>query len=55
VTPGSDCHAARRRLEAILAEQFGVTHTTLQVDHAEPRTSKVELGEAVARQGPLGR
>jgi cobalt-zinc-cadmium efflux system protein len=55
VTPGSDCHAARRRLEAILAEQFGLTHTTLQVDHAEPRSSKVELGEAVARRSPLGR
>lgn len=55
VTPGSDCHAARRRLESILSEEFGLTHTTLQVDHAEPRTSTVELGEAVARRGPLGR
>jgi cobalt-zinc-cadmium efflux system protein len=55
VTPGSDCHAARRRLEGILSEQFGLTHTTLQVDHAEPRSSKVELSEAVARRTPLGR
>jgi cobalt-zinc-cadmium efflux system protein len=55
VTPGADCHAARRRLEAVLSERFGLTHTTLQVDHAEPRTPTVELGEAVARRGPLGR
>ncbi len=29
-----DCHEARRRMEALLAERFGLTHTTLQVDHA---------------------
>jgi cobalt-zinc-cadmium efflux system protein len=55
VTPGSDCHAARRRLELILSERFGLTHTTLQVEHAEPASTTVELGEAVARHGPLGR
>jgi cobalt-zinc-cadmium efflux system protein len=55
VRPDADCHAARRRLELILAERFGLTHTTLQVDHADSRTSTVELGEAVARHGPLGR
>jgi cobalt-zinc-cadmium efflux system protein len=55
VRPDSDCHAARRRLELILSERFGLSHTTLQVDHAESRTSTVEIGEAVARHGPLGR
>jgi cobalt-zinc-cadmium efflux system protein len=30
----SDCHAARRGLESLLAERFGIEHTTLQVDHA---------------------
>jgi cobalt-zinc-cadmium efflux system protein len=55
VTPGADCHAARRRLERILSERFGLTHTTLQVEHAEPAGTTVELGEAVARRGPLGR
>ena len=29
-----DCHRARRALEAILHERFGLDHTTLQVDHA---------------------
>ena len=55
VTPGADCHAARRRLELMLSERFGLTHTTLQVEHAEPARATVELGEAVARRGPLGR
>jgi len=45
----ADCHAARRRIEAMLHERFGVDHTTLQVDHVggelleirppEPRTA----------------
>jgi cobalt-zinc-cadmium efflux system protein len=55
VKPDADCHAARRRLELILSKRFGLTHTTLQVDHAEARTSTIEIGEAVARHGPLGR
>jgi cobalt-zinc-cadmium efflux system protein len=55
VTPGADCHAARRRLERTLANRFGLTHTTLQVDHAEPSSTPVELGEAVARRTPVER
>ena len=35
VHPGDDCHAVRRELEAMLSRQFGIAHTTLQVDHAE--------------------
>ena len=29
-----DCHEARRQMEAMLHERFGLDHTTLQVDHA---------------------
>jgi cobalt-zinc-cadmium efflux system protein len=29
----SDCHAARRDMEAMLHERFALDHTTLQVDH----------------------
>ena len=29
----SDCHAARRRLERMLQDDFDLHHTTLQVDH----------------------
>jgi cobalt-zinc-cadmium efflux system protein len=36
VSPDCDCHATRRRLADVLAEHFGIGHTTLQVDHALP-------------------
>jgi cobalt-zinc-cadmium efflux system protein len=55
VEAGADCHAARRRLEQLLADRFGVTHTTLQVEHAEPATTRVSLGDAVARRTPVER
>jgi cobalt-zinc-cadmium efflux system protein len=29
----ADCHDARRRLEGVLGERFGLHHTTLQVEH----------------------
>jgi len=51
----ADCHAARRRLEQMLADRFGLTHTTLQVEHADAGSTPVELGEAVARRTPLRR
>jgi cobalt-zinc-cadmium efflux system protein len=34
VEPGADCHALRRELEHVVGDRFGVSHTTLQVDHA---------------------
>lgn len=34
VRPGEDCHAKRRELERLLRDEFGIEHTTLQVDHA---------------------
>jgi cobalt-zinc-cadmium efflux system protein len=51
VEPGADCHAARRRLERLLADRFGLSHTTLQVDH--DHSGPVELGVAVRRESPL--
>jgi cobalt-zinc-cadmium efflux system protein len=33
VPPGEDCHARRAELEHLLAEQFGLEHTTLQIEH----------------------
>jgi cobalt-zinc-cadmium efflux system protein len=44
VRPGEDCHARRRELEALLRAEFGIEHTTLQVDHASERGGLVELG-----------
>jgi len=33
VGPGDDCHGRREELERLLADSFGITHTTLQVEH----------------------
>jgi cobalt-zinc-cadmium efflux system protein len=41
VAGGADCHRIRLRLEDLLAQQFGLTHTTLQVEHAA--SQRVEL------------
>ena len=41
---GEDCHARRRELEQILAREFRIEHTTLQVDHAADPDGLVELG-----------
>ena len=43
VSPDSDCHAARRRLEQLLHRRFGVRHTTLQVDHVAKRSQAVSI------------
>jgi cobalt-zinc-cadmium efflux system protein len=43
VTPDSDCHAARRRLQRVLEDRFHVRHVTLQVDHVARREQPVTL------------
>jgi cobalt-zinc-cadmium efflux system protein len=47
----SNCHAARREMEAMLHERFALDHTTLQVDHTggelldiQPATHAGEAG-----------
>lgn len=35
VEPAGDCHAVRRDLEGLLDKEYGITHTTLQVDHTQ--------------------
>jgi cobalt-zinc-cadmium efflux system protein len=42
VAPDSDCHAIRRRLEQMLHDRYDIEHTTLQVEHAEPRLLTIE-------------
>jgi cobalt-zinc-cadmium efflux system protein len=34
VEPGADCHAIRLQLANLLGERFGLSHSTLQVEHA---------------------
>lgn len=53
VARDTDCHAKRRELERVLADRFGLSHTTLQVDHADAGSGRVELGTAEARRTPL--
>jgi cobalt-zinc-cadmium efflux system protein len=43
VAPGADCHAVREGLVAFLSEGYGITHATLQVDHADPHPGSPDL------------
>jgi cobalt-zinc-cadmium efflux system protein len=49
-----DCHARRWQLERLLADEFGIQHTTLQVEHELEHglLSLEEPGAAPARRGP---
>jgi len=40
---GEDCHARRLELARLLHDEFGIEHTTLQVDHVGERAALVEL------------
>ena len=40
---GEDCHARRLELARLLEQEFGIEHTTLQVDHVGERGALVEL------------
>jgi cobalt-zinc-cadmium efflux system protein len=50
VAPGADCHSVRADLEAFLSREYGITHATLQVDHAasasDPATAVPGVPEA---------
>ncbi len=50
VAPGEDCHAVRADLEAFLIDQYGITHATLQVDHAPLRAGQPPGPELPAAQ-----
>jgi cobalt-zinc-cadmium efflux system protein len=41
---GEDCHGIRHELERLLEREFGVEHTTLQVEHVGDPDELVELG-----------
>lgn len=52
VETGGDCHAVRRDLEHLLRHDYGITHTTLQVDHAPEQVLQVSLpGDPTAADG----
>lgn len=52
VASDADCHEKRPELERVLAARFGLTHTILQVDHAQ-EGAPIELGTAERRSTPL--
>jgi len=43
VRPNDDCHGVRRQLQRVLDERFGVSHVTLQVDHAPEAGRLLEI------------
>jgi cobalt-zinc-cadmium efflux system protein len=48
VAAESNCHSARREMEAMLHERFGVDHTTLQVDHAGGDLLEIEASPSLS-------
>ena len=48
VRPDADCHGARREMEAVLHERFGIDHTTLQVDHEGGELLSLEVSDGLA-------
>jgi cobalt-zinc-cadmium efflux system protein len=53
VDTGNDCHALRHDVERVLAGGYGITPTTLQVDHVGPRPAA--LPDAIASLPPPDR
>jgi cobalt-zinc-cadmium efflux system protein len=49
----SDCHAARRQIEAMLRERFELDHTTLQVDHVGSEDSQMLQLQFAPQERPL--
>ena len=50
----TDCHDARRLLERVLHDEFGIDHTTLQVDHEGGDLLEIEVSprESPSRPSP---
>ncbi|MFE9643500.1 cation diffusion facilitator family transporter [Streptomyces sp. NPDC006365] len=60
VDPGADCHTVRRDLERTLHTDYGISHTTLQVDHApadllEVRADAFDDAHCETPHGPVHR
>jgi cobalt-zinc-cadmium efflux system protein len=47
VDSGSDCHERRLAVESLLGTQFGIEHTTLQVDHRDDVLPSSTLGRRI--------
>jgi cobalt-zinc-cadmium efflux system protein len=49
VSADCDCHRARRKMEAMLHERYGLDHTTLQVDHVGGDLLEIESPATLQR------
>jgi cobalt-zinc-cadmium efflux system protein len=49
-----DCHGRRRELEALLINEYGIEHTTLQVDHAGDHAATGERLRFISRRERTG-
>jgi cobalt-zinc-cadmium efflux system protein len=54
VAPELDCHAVRRELELLLADAYGIEHTTLQVDHASQSMLRIGTADQAHCADPHG-
>jgi cobalt-zinc-cadmium efflux system protein len=50
VEPGADCHAIRLELAKLLGDRFGLSHSTLQVEHASPPATRGQLPVATQQR-----
>jgi cobalt-zinc-cadmium efflux system protein len=50
VRADSNCHSARREMEAMLHERFALDHTTLQVDHSGGELLDIEPAAPIGEQ-----
>ncbi len=50
VRAGDDCHELRRSLQRAVSERFGVSHTTLQVDHEAAAQAPLQIEVAPGAQ-----
>jgi cobalt-zinc-cadmium efflux system protein len=51
VEPHQDCHAVRADLEDLLSRQYGITHLTLQVDHAPDTQDRSAAADSPGQPG----
>jgi cobalt-zinc-cadmium efflux system protein len=50
VDAGHDCHEVRRALSRLLADRFGLSHSTLQVEHARAPQPPLQIEVTAAQQ-----
>lgn len=49
VGPGEDCHELQAGVTRMLSHDYGITHTTLQVEHCEDETAAATSGRSTTR------